>query len=154
MKPYTEKIMNLINMEYVMRSPENAQVCVDMLLSLVKEHPSRYKDVAMKIMEEIAGTKINIMSARDETMPESAAGHVINGIYAVLQEIVKEEPYELGNAKRVSDILERNNDDFIKKILNPTSPDHNCLIGRSAFFDTLRMHTDAEKIKQMHQQRS
>ena len=116
--------------------------CIKELDDGIRHFELIYDGILLEILEELATRNLTVISKEVDNV-----GIIIDLMYEILNIIVRQHPYLLGKAKRIVDFLELNNEWLV------TEPSDN-LPARTEFNKTLQLYTDAEKIKQMHQQRS
>lgn len=136
------KLTNILNMNHVMSGGLNTEYSLYIIKAALKQSIDTYEDAALEILEELATRNLTVISKEVDNV-----GIIIDLMYEILNIIVRQHPYLLGKAKRIVDFLELNNEWLV------TEPSDN-LPARTEFNKTLQLYTDAEKIKQMHQQRS
>lgn len=136
------QLTNILNMNHVMSGGLNTEYSLYIIKAALKQSVDNYEDGALEILEELATRNLTVLSKEVDNV-----GIIIDLMYEILNIIVRQHPYLLGKAKRIVDFLELNNEWLV------TEPSDN-LPARTEFNKTLQLYTDAEKIKQMHQQRS
>ena len=136
------KLTNILNMNHVMSGGLNTEYSLYIIKAALKQSVDTYEDAALEILEELATRNLTVISKEVDNV-----GIIIDLMYEILNIIVRQHPYLLGKAKRIVDFLELNNEWLV------TEPSDN-LPARTEFNKTLQLYTDAEKLKQMQQQRS
>ena len=148
------KLTNILNMNHVMSGGLNTEYslyiikaalkakCIKELDDGIRHFELIYDGILLEILEELATRNLTVISKEVDNV-----GIIVDLIYEILNIIVRQHPYLLGKAKRIVDFLELNNEWLVTEP-SDYSP------ARTEFNKTLQLYTDAEKIKQMHQQRS
>lgn len=136
------KLTNILNMNHVMSGGLNTEYSLYIIKAALKQSVDTYEDAALEILEELATRNLTVISKEVDNV-----GIIVDLMYEILNIIVRQHPYLLGKAKRIVDFLELNNEWLVTEP-SDYSP------ARTEFNKTLQLYTDAEKIKQMHQQRS